>query len=266
MKFNVKLIFSAALAIILLVVFCPFVIIPGGHAAVVFSRQSGVEHRVLSEGFHAIVPLVEQVIPHDVRTQSLVFKDEEAVTKDQQLVHTDVTVNYHPIKDQLNLLYQEVGLDYAYKIVEPTVREALKAEFAKYQVSQLLDQRGAVSQAIVDYTMTKLAEKHLLTELISLTNVRFSPNYQEAVEAKQVALQQAEAAVNKLEQAKVEAQITETNADAEAYKVAKVSEALAKNPSYINLEAIRTLNPKAQVVYVPQNANVLIPGFQTPSK
>ena len=40
-------------------------------------------------------------------------------------------------------------------------------------------------------------------EMISLTNVRFSPEYQSAVEAKQVALQQAEAKRNEWQKAKV---------------------------------------------------------------
>ncbi len=236
------------------------IIVPPGHAGVVFNRMSGLEKQVLPAGFHIIVPFLQSVYTHDVRTQSVAFEGEEAVSSDQQVVHADVTVNFHPRQEELSALYQEIGFDYPGKIVTPVVREALKAEVAKHPVDKLLANREQVSQSIRDYVSHKLGERHIEMELISLTNLKFSPEYQSAVEAKQVALQQAEAKRNEWQKAKMEAEITKTQADAEAYKILATNKALGASPEYIRLEAVRKLNPNAQVIYVPHGASILIPG------
>ena len=236
------------------------IIIPAGHAGVVFNRVSGVEKKVLYPGMQFIVPLLEVVYPHDCRTQSMSFSNEEAISVDQQVVHTNITVNFHPRIAELPALYQEVGYDYTEKIVAPVVREALKAEIAKQPVDRLLANREQVSQSIRDYVSHKLGERHIDMEMISLTNVRFSDEYQSAVEAKQVALQQAEAKRNEWQKAKVEAEITRTQADAEAYKITATQRALGSSPDYIKLEAVRKLNPNAQVIYVPHGSSILMPG------
>ena len=171
------------------------VVIPPGSAGVVFNRSVGWK-RVLPSGLQIIVPFFEVVYPHDVRTQNMTLENEEAVSADQQVVHTNICVNFHPLQSELSKLYLEVGFDYNDKIVVPVVREALKAEIAKLPVDQTLLHREQVSQSIREYVAKKLAEKHLVMEMISLTNVKFSQQYQDAVEQKQVALQQAEAKRN----------------------------------------------------------------------
>lgn len=236
------------------------IVIPPGYVGVVFNRMEGVQKQTLGPGFQIIVPFLQTVYQHDVRTQSMVLDGEEAVSSDQQVVHTNVTVNFHPESSNLAALYSEVGFDYPDKIVRPVVREALKSEIARHPVDQLLANRATVSQNIRDYVEKKLSERHLVMELISLTNLRFSQEYQAAVEAKQVALQQANAKRNDLLKAKVEADITRTQADAEAYKILATNKALGQSPEYVKLEAIRKLNPNADVVYVPHGSSILIPG------
>jgi len=236
------------------------VVVEPGSAGIVFNRMGGIEKRVLPSGLQFVMPLVETVIQHDVRTQRISFQNEEAVSSDQQVIHTDVTLNFHPKINELWMLYSEVGFDYGDKIVGPVVREALKAEIAKHKVDDLLANRAEVSQNIRAYVMSKLAEKHLEMEMISLTNVRFSQEYQAAVEQKQVALQNAQAMRNTLEKAKVEADITRTKADAEAYQIQAVQKALGASPDFVKLEAVRKLNPNAQIIYVPHGTSVLVPG------
>lgn len=239
------------------------IVVPPGSVGVVFNRAQGMERYALPTGFHFIVPFLQTVQTHDVRTQSMVLEGEEAVSSDQQVIHTNVTVNFHPRPTELSQLFSEVGFDYADKIVRPVVREALKAEIAKHPVDQLLANREQVSTSIRDYVIKKLGERHIEMELISLTNLRFSHEYQAAVEMKQVALQQAEAKRNDWQKAKVEAEITKTAADAEAYKIAATNKALGLSPEYIKLEAIRKLNPNAEVVYVPHGSSILIPGVSS---
>ena len=251
---------GSAFMLVLAVMIASAVIVPAGFVGIVFNRGSGIEKRVMNSGFHLVLPFVEIVEPHDVRTQRLSLNNEEAVSSDQQVIHTDITLNYHPLPTELWALYNEVGFDYGDKIVGPVVREALKAEIAKHKVDDLLANREVVSQNIRDYVTKKLAEKHLVMEMTSLTNVRFSKEYQAAVENKQVALQNAQAKLNELEQAKIQANITRTEADAESYKIQAVQKALGTSPDFVKLEAVRKLNPNAQIIYVPHGTSVLVPG------
>src|SRR6516162_10765043 len=69
------------------------VVIPAGYAGVVFNRATGVEKHVLPPGLQLIVPILQVVYPHDCRTQSYSFNNEEAISADQQVVHTNITVN-----------------------------------------------------------------------------------------------------------------------------------------------------------------------------
>ena len=249
---------GSAFMLVLAVMIASAVIVPAGFVGIVFNRGSGIEKRVMNSGFHLVLPFVEIVEPHDVRTQRLSLNNEEAVSSDQQVI--DITLNYHPLPTELWALYNEVGFDYGDKIVGPVVREALKAEIAKHKVDDLLANREVVSQNIRDYVTKKLAEKHLVMEMTSLTNVRFSKEYQAAVENKQVALQNAQAKLNELEQAKIQANITRTEADAESYKIQAVQKALGTSPDFVKLEAVRKLNPNAQIIYVPHGTSVLVPG------
>ena len=56
--------------LVLFVLFRPFVIVPAGARAVVFSLTSGVWEEQLDEGFHFLMPMVHQAFIYDVRTQT----------------------------------------------------------------------------------------------------------------------------------------------------------------------------------------------------
>lgn len=235
-----------------------------GEAGVRFDQASGkVSPDSVGPGWYSYNPFSESLEKIDVKTQKLTLDDEEAVSSDQQVIHTSLVVNYHPRGKEASSLYKEVGFSgYEDKVVKPVVKEALKAEIAKHPVDQLLANRETVSNNIMKSVARRLAERHIEFEAFSLVNLKFSKEYQQAVEAKQVALQQAEAKRNELSKAKIEAEITRTQADAEAYKIEKTNESLRNSPGYIQLEAVRKLNPNAQVIYVPQNGTVVVPSVR----
>merc|ERR1719229_1754534 len=63
---------------------------------------------------------------------------------------------------------------------------------AQYNASQLIIQRDLVSRMIRQRLMQRAADFHILLDDVSITHLNFSPEYEKAVEAKQVAQQQAE--------------------------------------------------------------------------
>ena len=104
------------------------VVVEAGHRGVVL-YVGAVENRVLGEGIHFIIPLAEQVVPLEVRT--LKFQaNASAASNDLQEVQTTIALNYHISPNQANIIYQELGADYADRIIAPIIQGSVKASVA----------------------------------------------------------------------------------------------------------------------------------------
>ena len=90
----------------------------------------------------------------------------------------------------------------------------------------------------------------------SVTNFKFSDAYAQAIETKVTAVQNAEAAKNKLEQIKFEAQqtIETAKATAEAQRISSAALAAQGGQDYVNLKWIEKWNGELPTQYVPGSA------------
>ena len=74
-----------------------------------------------------MVPFQDKVVNMEVRTLKFV-KATSGASRDLQTVSTEVTVNYRAAPNSVNVLYQEVGLDYEGRIIQPAVEEVVKQQ------------------------------------------------------------------------------------------------------------------------------------------
>ena len=192
-----------------------FVKIPAGHRGVIFSTTKGVSPRILPEGIHAIAPILESVKTFDVRKHNSDF-DGQAATKDQQTVHTKITLWYAPDPGAVNVIYQKVGESYAEKLIPGHVSETMKAEVARYNALGLLSDRERVAGQIRDSLKAKLAIDNLLVYDVAIGNFQFSEEFNKAIEEKQTAEQTALKKTYELQAALKQAQIVKTQAEGEA--------------------------------------------------
>jgi len=197
----------------------------------------------LDEGLHIVVPFQDSVVQMEVRTLKFV-KSTSSASKDLQTVSTEITVNYHPSPESINILYQEVGLDYQNRIIAPTVEEVVKQITANYNAEELITKRPQVKSDIETEIAARLLDFNILTDVISITDFQFSALFSQAIESKVEAEQKAFKAENDLKRIEVEARqraaqaegiaqanIAEANGEAEAIKI--INEALANNPNYL---------------------------------
>lgn len=171
-----------------------FVIIDAGQRGVLMTFGK-VQEPVLGEGLHLVIPLVNTVQKLTVRVQSQEISA-EASSRDLQDVFTDVALNWHIIPDKANLIFQQIGDEQAIitRIINPAVEEVLKAVMAQYTAEEIITKRGEV-KAGVDRALTeRLQTYHVGVDDISLVHVHFSQRFGDAVEAKQVAEQEAKRA------------------------------------------------------------------------
>ncbi|MBD2195456.1 MULTISPECIES: prohibitin family protein [Calothrix] len=183
-----------AFLVLLTIIITPFVIVNPGERGVLmeFGR---VQQTILPEGIHAIIPLVNTVQKINVRIQKQEISA-EASSKDLQDIFTDVALNWHIIPDEANLIFQEIGdeKDVVEKIINPAVEEVLKAVVAKYTAEEVVTKRGEVKSSVDDALTARLHGYHIAVDDISLVHVNFSDRFSEAVEAKQIAEQDAKRA------------------------------------------------------------------------
>jgi regulator of protease activity HflC (stomatin/prohibitin superfamily) len=248
------------LAIVVLVVgFSSFAIVGPGERGVLTTLGS-VEPYSLGEGIHFKTPIIQRVALVDVKTQKI-EAGASAASKDLQVVTTTIALNYKVNPDQAWLIYQQVGMDYKSRIIDPAIQEAVKASTAHFTAEELITKRAAVNLEIEELLKTRLSKYNINVQSLSLTNFDFSPEFNAAIEAKvkaeqdalkaerelvrikvekEQAITQAEAQNERVKlEADAEAYAIKAKADSEAYALQVIREQLTQNAKLIDYEAVQ---------------------------
>ena len=222
---------TIGILIILLIIFIflwsSFALVPAGHRGVVLWWGS-VEKRIMGEGLNFKVPMAERVIKVDVRVQPHPFKEIDAASKEYQMVKLTGMMNFHIDPSYVNDLYQKVGLDFANKVIDPAFNDFVKEVVPIYQITEILPKREDIRKRAMIKLGENLARYHIIVDDIYFANIRFSPEYEKAVEAKQVAQQQVETQRQVLFQREIEAQQKVATAKGEAESISVVAQGQAK--------------------------------------
>lgn len=226
------------LFIILVFFWSSFVIVPAGHRGVVLWWGS-VEKRVMGEGLNFKVPMAERVIKIDVRVRPHPFKEIDAASKEYQMVKLTGMMNFHIDPAYVNDLYQKVGLDFADKVIDPAFNDFVKEVIPFYQITEVLPKREEIRKRAMTKLGENLARYHIIVDDIYFANIRFSPGYENAVEAKQIAQQQVETQRQILAQREIEAQQKVATAKGEAESILVVAQGQAKANDVLS----RSINP-----------------------
>lgn len=247
-KFSSKVIMMFILVVIVVIIGVQsFTIIEAGHRGVVL-QLGAVQPGVMDEGLHFRTPFIQSIVPMEVRVQKSETSQTSA-SKDLQTVATTIAVNYHLDGNNVNKLYQQVGMDYASRIVDPAIAEALKAVTAQYTAEELVSKRSEVSAKVKEVLKQKLAVYYIVLDEINIREFKFSEEYNRAIEAKQVAEQQALKSKLDLERIKIEKEqeITKAQAQAEALRLQKqevTPELIELRKIEAQMEAIRRWDGK----------------------
>ncbi|MGD9579586.1 MAG: prohibitin family protein [Syntrophorhabdus sp.] len=209
--------------IVILLFFRPFVQIGAGERGVVLNFGA-VQETVLDEGLHFRVPIMQTIVPVDVKVQKS-ESEAAAASSDLQDVSSKVALNYHIIPDKANVVYQTIGLAFKERIIDPAVQEVVKAVTAKYTAEELITKRPAVSDAMKTALTERLLLNNIAVDAFSIVGFSFSKVFMEAIEAKQTAEQLALKARRDLERIKIEAdqKITAAKAEAEALRLQRAN-------------------------------------------
>ena len=235
--------------IVLLILWNSFFVISPGEQGIVFNSFSGLKQAAYGEGIHFKIPIIEQAIRMNIRTQK---QEEEAqsASSDLQDVSTKVAVNFVVDKNKLIEIYRTIGQatggeDYMQtEIMNPIIQESVKSVTAHYTAEQLISKRPQVKKEIDDLIRERMGKYNIIVFDVSITNFKFSDEFTRAIESKVTAEQNALKEQNNLQVIKFQAQQKIEQAKGEAEAIRIVNEELLKSPRYIDYQTIQKWDGK----------------------
>jgi prohibitin 2 len=202
----------------------------------VITNFGKITDEVLDSGWHVVGPIdhVNEISIRTITTQS----DATCFSSDLQAVNITVAVQTRITKENATNIFKNFGTEYMSQAM-PKILDALKAETAKYEAAQIIANRDKIRSEAFKGASERLDGFVEVLDL-SFVNVAFSDDYEKAIEAKQVA--------------EVEAQKQVATAKGEAEAIQIRGDALAKNPSVIQLELINKWDGKSPDTLVTSGA------------
>jgi prohibitin 2 len=256
--------------IVIVVVSQSIATVQAGYRGVVL-HLGAVQDRVLGEGLHFRTPFVEQVVQMEVRTQK--FQAEvSAASKDLQEVRSTIALNYRIDPQQVNRIYQQLGVNYQDRVISPTIQESVKASVAKFNAEELITQRETAKDAIAQTIRTTLSSNNLVVQNVFITDFQFSQSFSDQIEQKVVAFQKFLTEQNNLRaievvanqtvaQAEGQARANAARASGESEAINIITQQLRESPEYLQWQAITKWN--GQMPYAIGSSG--FPFFQLPT-
>ncbi|MCJ7585006.1 MAG: prohibitin family protein [Anaerolineales bacterium] len=283
-------------SLVLTTVSAGLVFIQPDERGVVVSAVSpkGYRDQTLQPGLRWVIPFAENVRLYSISRQTYTMSvapaegqiqgDDSirARTKDGQEVNVDASVIYSIDPNKIIQMHIEWQDRYQDAVVRPLARGVIRDLASQYAIEEIVSsKRAEMVQKITDEMSTKLGENNLILIDFILRDIHFTEQYAAAVEAKQIAEQQALQAQFVVEQKKQEAeqarQTAQGQADAvviqakgaaeartiqagaEAKALELINAALEGHPDLLTYQYITKLAPNVQVMFLPSNAPFIFP-------
>ena len=159
----------------------------------------------------------------EVREQT-VEKTYSVSSKDMQTISMTLNVQYSIGGDALEL-YSKFGVDYKDKLINPRISESLNAVSARYTIEEFITKRNEMAAELLKEVMADFDDYGIVVAACSIIEHDFSDEFDQAIERKLVASQNALTAQNDLEKVRyeAEAEVTKAKGIAEANRIMQES-------------------------------------------
>jgi regulator of protease activity HflC (stomatin/prohibitin superfamily) len=179
----------------------------------------------------------------------------QALTADGQIVLLDISVRYHPDPENLDKLHRRIGVDFVNKVIRPQVRSTVRMIVSEYPVLDVYSGKRTLIQAEMETKLrASFMRNYIFLEEALLRNVQFSREFQQAIENKQIAQQEAQRMKYVLERQELEKKRKIIEAEGEAESLRLKGRALAENPALVQYEYVKMLAPNVQAIVADQHA------------
>lgn len=224
----------------LYILFSAVVVVDAGHTGV--KKTLGrVDKDPYPPGMYLVMPMVSTITQLDNRVMKI--ENQTAVyTKDVQQAQISYALNYSLDPSASVKMYTDVGIFWAEKLIPQIITSSMKNVIGQWAAMDLIANRLKAQTGIEEMIAEDLKPRGISVTQFALTNIDFQDQFEQAVEAKVVAVQSAEMAKNQTVQIEEQAKqrVIAAKADAEAMQIK--SDALSKNQALIMYEAVQKWN------------------------
>lgn len=213
----------------------------GGHVdtgEVGFKKSFGaITTDQLNPGVYLYNPLFTTLVRMNIQTQKWSHQA-ETYTRDIQKTSVAFTINYHLDKKYAIPVYSLVGEHWAANAIPQAIQQAIKNELGRWTATEVIPNRALVTSNIESALRKQLATNHIIVDKFDITDLNFTDEFEKAVEAKQVATQNALAEQNKTVAVTERGKQTIISAKAEAEAMKIKAAALTENPKLVQYNAV----------------------------
>ena len=238
--------------VLLIVLFNCFTVVNEGFVGVKYQFGKIVSSD-LSAGLNFHIPFVEI---QEVDTREQIYSVQtDAYTSDTQTVDSlSLKLNYYYDGTKLSEIIRTIGVsNVETKLLVPNVAKIAKNEIGRVKAEDLVQTRSEVQNAIFEELKLTLEPSGIIVTAFAIENLSFDDAFEQSIQAKVIAAQDAlkmqnktaereEEAKQKVIAAQAEADSQKIKAEAEAYAIEVVQEQLAKSPTYIDYLKINNWN------------------------
>jgi prohibitin 2 len=228
--------------------------------AVIFNQLSGgLSSRY--PGTNILIPGLQKPILYDTRVQTYTMSatyaegerrgDDaiETLTKDGQMVRMDLSIRFHIDQTRVTNLHREIGPDYINKVVRPEIRNQIRLAVSGYPVTEVYtEKRSEIQNQTQQNLKKKFYMSYLILDEILIRNISFSPEFEKAIEQKQIAQQDSQRMQYVLEKERQEKERKIIEAQGEAESIRLKAIVLAQNPALIQYEYVQKLAPGVKTI------------------
>ena len=238
---------------VLILIFNSFTVVNEGYIGVKYQFGKIVSSD-LSAGLNMHMPFIEEIQQVDTREQ-IYSVQTDAYTSDTQTVdNLGLKLNYYYDGTKLPEIIRTIGIgNVETKLLVPNVAKISKDEIGRVKAEDLVQNRSDVQNAIYESIKKTLEPQGIIVTAFAIENLAFEDAFEQSIQAKVIAAQDAlkmqnktaereEEAKQKVIAAQAEADSQKIKADAEAYSIQAVQEQLAKSPNYIDYLKINNWN------------------------
>ena len=175
-----------------------------GHVGVLtlFGRVTG---EMLGEGMHVISPFKTN---NQLSIQTQTLKESASVPSSEGLMmNLDTSLIYQLNPDKAAEVFQKIGSSYEAKVIEPTLRAAIREATASHSANALYTgEREMVAKQVQETLSAQLGPHGFLIQSVLLRDIQLPATLKASIEAKQQAEQEALAMNFRLQKETQEAQ------------------------------------------------------------
>lgn len=276
-KYGTVALIALIVVVVLIIVFNSFTVVHEGFVGVKY-RFGKIENSSLTAGLNMHIPFIEEIREVDTREQ-IYSVQSDAYTSDTQTVNNlSLKLNYCYDGSKLSEIIRQTGIENVEtKLLVPNVAKISKDEIGKVKAEDLVQNRSIVQNSIYEELKSTLEPQGIIVTAFAIENLSFDDAFEQSIQAKVIAAQDAlkmqNKTVEKEEEAKqqviaaqAEADSQKIKADADAYAIKAVQEQLSKSPDYIDYLKINNWNGELpQAIGTEVNPFLAIEGSSTGS-